>query len=927
MKLRLWLSLVLLLMSMSAWSQTDEVDILEEEGSYEELKSIMQNTGNQFIYAFFGKNMLLYFLEESDEIALVSEASNEQLTQMSKPFNAVVGQLFVIGMSAVYYLVVIYFVIKFSWYLFQEWWILQSKGESRSSGNERRGMIIKLLFFGGLALAPLPIESTIGDKTYHTNPLTAVFFHLLGETTRFSDEATSELVRSQRQTLTTLPLPAADAKQDSAMAMNLFFSCLRMQEYRENEGEYTETLNVYEQPNTSGQVWRGRAEIGDCGLDVKLGIDNSTDDDIQSLNLNSSDFNFEDGMFVNAQKSVLENVLKDQIARAYAVSKELVKEDEYSDMTEGNPLLLDFTAKEMGNDELARWSEDCPEIESWTSGKDSILIKDRVLLNQLSARCASFALTRAIVYPDTYSVLDQYLSSPSNQRKQIAMCVDEASVDAIMTGTFVSDYKLFNTSVSSERIESIALDACVLSLCSDSNLASGGMYACANAVDMYSTRYRDFKIADRGSIMLGFYMFNLFLHHPPSDVAKNVFNQLQFTFYDEPDGGINESGELELSIEFTVPEVTGRFQDMEHILNDMTDPLLEKDIPTISSVNEFGSVAQIVGFSRLLTCVQSPLQVKNGYVCNNVPQEFSRFGMEMIKGVVAFKTALVMGDSISRTGRYFSIGGKNKGSLEDMATTGVNSVVRKLGDFVLPVTAAGTVAALSELGDNIGFSVTDEFGNLNSSFWGDLAATVGVDAMFLAGMLGTDSALMSFIDGALLVGLLIGIVFGIILPLYPMVLVLSAMSKLLYLISKTLIMHGFKMVDAIFDADTSFMNQKTDTLWADWLAALLKLPLTTIGVILAWLMSNVIISKVLGSMSFAFETNDGPANGIIDTVVMITMALAVVAIIYNMILTVIESFYDFTVEWILGQMTNTPFGDQKAVGWKDAKGILTMMGR
>ena len=150
---------------------------------------------------------------------------------------------------------------------------------------------------------------------------------------------------------------------------------------------------------------------------------------------------------------------------------------------------------------------------------------------------------------------------------------------------------------------------------------------------------------------------------------------------------------------------------------------------------------------------------------------------------------------------------------------------------------------------------------------------------------------------------------------------------LLYLIIKTIVLHGFKLTDVVFDSDTGFLTERMDMLWADWLAALLKLPLTAIGVVLAWLMSNVVISKVMSSMSFTFETNDGAANGLIDTIVIIGMSLVVVGIVYNMVLTIIESFYDFTVEWVLGQMTNSPFGDQRAVGWKDAKGVLSMMGR
>ena len=919
------LLIVLMLFSGQVFSQESSSD--DAENRYEKLAKVMENTSNQFIYSFFGKGMLLYFLEDSENIDIVSGATEEELASLSKPFNSVLGQMFIAGLTAIYALSVLYFIVKLGWFIVNEVWVLQSKGESRMSGNERKGFAIKAVVLGGLVVLPVPLKTTLLEDEFFTNPLTAAFFHLLGETTRMGDESTAELVKSQRQTLTTLPLPAADAKQDSAMAMNTFFTCLRTQEYREQDSAYQEELRVYEQPGSSGQVLRGRVKIGTCGLDVRLGLDRSTDHDMQALNMNSETFNFEGDMFVNAQLSVLRQVLADQLNRGMSFSAELAKEDTYTDMNEGSPDLIRYTAQEMGNVELSRWSEACPEIEGWSSGSDSIMIKDRVLFNHLSARCSSYALTQALVYPDTYSVLDQYLSSPGNQRKQIAMCVDQATVDDVMRGIYVSNYKLLNTSESDTNIESIALDACVMDMCSESNLQDGGLYACANAVDMYSTRYRDYRIADRGSIMLGFYMFNLFLHHPPSDTAKNIFNQLQFTFYDAAEGVISEQGEPAITVDFTVPESTGDLSAQTNILSDITETLPNLGIPTISPAPEFGSIAKIVGFSRLLTCVQSPLQVKNGYVCNNVPQEFSRFGLELIKGAVAFKTALVMGDTVSRTGRYFSLSTKNTGSVEEGAATAVQSVISQAGNLILPAAGVLTASSLAELADNVGFSVTDEFGNLNSSMWADLGAAIGVNGMFVMSLMGSDTALMSFVDSALLIALIAGIVFGIIIPLFPMLLVLSALSKFLYLIIKTIVLHGFKLTDVVFDSDTGFLTERMDMLWADWLAALLKLPLTAIGVVLAWLMSNVVISKVMSSMSFTFETNDGAANGLIDTIVIIGMSLVVVGIVYNMVLTIIESFYDFTVEWVLGQMTNSPFGDQRAVGWKDAKGVLSMMGR
>ncbi|APD92445.1 hypothetical protein BM525_21540 (plasmid) [Alteromonas mediterranea] len=909
--------------STSALGQEDS----GAEDRYEQLAKIMENTSNQFTYAFFGKGMLLYFLEDATAINIVSEASDEELSRLSKPFNAVLGKLFIVGLTGIYALTVLYFLAKLGWFAVNEIWNLQAKGESRMSGKERKGFILKLTILGALVVMPVPLKTTLLDDKFYTNALTASFFHLLGETTRMSDESTEELVKSQRQTLTVLPLPASDAKQDSAMAMNVFFTCLRTQEYREQDDEYLESIKLFEQPGSGRQMVRGRVQIGECGLDIKLGIDRSTDNDMQALNLSSDSFDFESDMFAKAQIDILSRVISEQLERAKRFSSELAKEDTHRNMNEGSPTLLEYTSLERDNIELSRWTEDCAVIERWTSGSDSILIKDRVLFNHLSARCSSSLLTNALVYPDTYSVLDEYLSSPGSQRKQIAMCVDQAQANDIMNSVYVANYKLSNVFSSSPNIESIALEACVMDMCSDANLQDGGLYACANAVDLYSARYRDYRVADRGSMMLGFYMFNLFLHHPPSSTAKQIFNQLQFTFFDEEEGTIHEDGEPLITVSFNVPAATGDVQERGSILSDVTESLENLGIPTISPAPDFGDTAQIIGFSRLLTCIQSPLQIKNGYVCNNVPQEFSRFGLELLKGAVAFKTALLMGDTISRSGRFYKLTGVNSGSVEDAASTAMKSAVKNAGSLLLPAAGAATAGSLMQLADGIGFSVTDEFGNLNSSMWAELSAAIGVDVIFALGMLGTDSPLMSFVDSALLIALIAGVVFGVILPLFPMLLILSALAKFLYLIIKTLILHGFKMTDIIFESDTGILTEQMDMLWADWLAALLKLPLTVIGAVLAWLMSNVIISKVMSGMSFSFEVNDGATHGLIDTIVVIGVSLIVIIIIYNMVLTIIESFYDFTVEWLLGQMTNSPFGDQRAVGWKDAKGVLSMMGR
>lgn len=176
--------------------------------------------------------------------------------------------------------------------------------------------------------------------------------------------------------------------------------------------------------------------------------------------------------------------------------------------------------------------------------------------------------------------------------------------------------------------------------------------------------------------------------------------------------------------------------------------------------------------------------------------------------------------------------------------------------------------------------------------------------------------------------LIFGALFAYVIPFFPYVMVLAAVAGFIYLLMRTILMTGFKGVDAIFDDDAEILNEKTDSLWADWIAVLLKLPLTMIGVVLAWLMSNVVISHVLRHMKFETIFNSSSyIQQLIEAVMMIALPFGVIFVVFNMIMTIIESFYDFAVDWMLGRMTNSPFGDRKAFGMSETRSVMRLMGR
>ncbi len=320
---------------------------------------------------------------------------------------------------------------------------------------------------------------------------------------------------------------------------------------------------------------------------------------------------------------------------------------------------------------------------------------------------------------------------------------------------------------------------------------------------------------------------------------------------------------------------------------------------------------------RLMTCVRNPLQVYDGYVCGNIPQEFNTFGSNLLKLAIAGKTILVAGNAIKSTTpntESGSIGGRSV----------INGVMKSVA-----VVAGG--AASNTLIDELlngGFAITDEFGYLSKTDLVKYSAFSHTVYAFLYMLSESGDVVYDIIDKILTFMLIFGVLFAYVIPFFPYVMVLAAVAGFIYLLMKTILMTGFKGVDAIFDDDADILNEKTDSMWADWIAVLLKLPLTMVGVVLAWLMSNVIISHVLRHMKFETIFNSSSyLQQLVEAVMMIALPFGVIFVVFNMIMTIIESFYDFSVDWLLGRMTNSPFGDRKAFGMSETRSVMRFMGR
>lgn len=921
---RFFIALMFLFFAINAESAETPVELASDDGR--PIEAVMGNTSNQFIYSFFGKDLLLYYLTNKDEIDAVSEASDTDLASLSKPFNSVTGKLFMAGLTLLYLLCLGYFIYRSFSLLAHFGWVAQTHGDFKLDQREKIGLSVKVVLLGSLVVIPIPLKSDLVDNTFYTNLGTIVLFDLMGRFHERSDEALVSVIDSQRQSLKTLAMPAADSKMKDMQALNSFYTCTRLQYGRSNRGEYESTFDLFIK---DGDTLSGATKIGDCLLRVNLGIDTKSDLKISQIKKSTNGFSMNDTLFADAQKSTFKSLLEEIFSNSKRYSEQLSKESVSTSWDDGPFSFKSQTSLELEVPELKKWPEKCESNDLWVSPNGSKISKrDRFYFHHLTSRCQSKIVAQKLVYPDSYEAMSNYIGNGDRTQKEIALCVDSSSMNKVLgESRFVAQYGIGSTDPG--NIEKIALDSCVVNMCSASSLNEGGMYACANALDLFQTRLRDVKMQERGIMMLGFYMFDLFLHHPPSSSAKHVFNKFSITF--EPGGSLGKEDLQEgipfMSFDYEIPASSQHVVQKDQIVGSLLRGFSRLTLPTIYEPlvnNNF--VTELMGTDRLSSCVKNPLQIHGGYVCGNLPQEFSRFGLTLMKNVVTVKTLLTVGQSIGRM-RRANVG--DSGILTKGAQKEVDSAVR-----LMSITALNFISNDNEyfgkMFDNIvGFhyNVTDEFGYLNSSRVDQLMNNSLMTTIVFLSAYGESSSLISLIDSLLVFGIVISIVFAFAIPLFPMLIVLGAFIKYFYLLNTTIIMSGFKLVDAALDRDADFLSEELDRIFADWMALCLKFPLTLVGAFLAWLMSNVIISHVLSHIDLNVSTNDG-AQGVFDMVVILIVSFSIVFIVYNMIMTLIESFYDFTIEWVLGTMHSSPYSENtKAIGWKNSKEVLHLLGR
>ena len=117
----------------------------------------------------------------------------------------------------------------------------------------------------------------------------------------------------------------------------------------------------------------------------------------------------------------------------------------------------------------------------------------------------------------------------------------------------------------------------------------------------------------------------------------------------------------------------------------------------------------------------------------------------------------------------------------------------------------------------------------------------------------------------------------------------------------------------------------------------LKAPLLCMGLLTAWIITNSVITRIMGFLNFdtVFSSEYGYSlSNVIDSLVLMLAYLIFLWYIINITITIIEAFYEFATNWLTGNPSSRVYGKDVASGFlqkgstqRQTMGMLNPIGR
>lgn len=899
------LGFLLLLLPIFAHANVADVNIKDDPALYkvDTMDDVEKDLTKRFILGTLGKDALIYFLPNDAPDSLKNQIkglSAADVYRISKPFNSSIisGTLIIIAAFFLVALVTMLFYIV--------WVYAESLLRTQDSGEFLGGRWSKVftplkIVIGFLLIFPMFGQSHApfnnvnaslgqGSKSWNMGAFSLAQLAILssaGASSQQANIAFGEFIRAMPRHYPVIGMPNLVSKANFMGDLIDFMICAKST----HDAVINANFNRFDSDDKS--VYKLKIAAGKCELSGQVGYDEATETELKNnaqLKNLIGEVNY-----TNIQKSAITNALNNAFATASAVADRVIASESSSTIFK-TPM----------NADPSKWRDTCASIASLLP--NNAYDTDTILYTMYASNCMSKKFIEDL---SKTSYDSGYLYGETNYLRGSAfeLCVHEAGFTgkskAITFAKFKDDEFIYGPKYK-------LVKDCVAQSCSGDKA-----FECASAIHFAKSVADKEELAKMGWITGGANVYKIFSGYE-NVAARSIINKSNFgvEYYaftkKYSDLYANSAPILDsIPVVINAKNTTKSFGYSDFndyaIRKGQTGEALLMDKFRYKSFMDGGNDGWF-GIPKLQSCVEHPMQIYNGYLCGNVTEEVHLFGTKLLAVGLQVKLA-----SLFITQRAKKEPTKGAGSISKSSGLVVKGLQTVLG--------ASAPAAVGLLlgGTMVG---TDSFSDVDQEIWQQYPEVIGFIGAASAAAI-SDSDLISSSVSQLLnvftgLCLLLGVMFGFLMPLLPFGLWIIAVGGWIIALFEALVLcqiWGVVLISPSADHTSDAARKSTIIV----VSILLKAPLLVTGLIVAWLLNNILLSEMLMfsdvSTALALDTS-GMIKGLIDQLIVLVIYFVILYGMYNIIFSLIESFEKITIDVLFSGQSMSPFAQkQRNNGW------------
>jgi len=881
-------------------SKSEEVErIITEQLKINTLDELQKDLSNRLILGIFGKDALIYSLGTNVSegvIAEISMLSMSEVQEYAKPFN--IGNLngFLMILSSFFFVAFSVLAMYFCWVMFEALFNTQDSGEffgQRTSTlfSVLKGSTAMVLIIPAYGFSHKPFsdfKNSIDGTEYGSFSIAQLaVFKAMGLSNQFANHIWGSFVNNYQKAYPTLVLPNTYSKESEMKEILNFVMCVKA--YNSGQDSNVGFKRTHDSPGN----YQFRSRFKKCLLEGKIKYNAST---IKELKDDTS-FSKMVNDTVDYEKLFTETInrtLKDTFERADLYADILLRESsQLTDSLEKTGALVNPT----------NWRELCATPEGMLS-KGKLNSASLPLIQYYMEKCLSETFILSFIAKDINIARNSY-DSKVLSGYNIALCDDElAQQNGNRTFVKTSDIG------TSENATSKTLDQCLIDSCS----AEGGLYQCTSAIEFVKTSSENERMIKQGWLTAGAYSYALFSGFT-NNASQEIINSLSASFSIKPSKRIirHYTGDFNYKINSKSPTNTNVYEAFIKI-TDMTinsKDLLNAKKDTVALLMPSGGFAGkhnpdgMFGIYKFVTCSSNPMTITKGYTCGNVTEEMHDMGAKMVAMAIEIKiastAAQLFGFTKSRSPTTSAqASGKKISKFASMLNTSAN--------FYGPILKILGIGGASAMATGTAFSSIDSYWMQNPEVY------IALIALFT----GEIEFMITFMDYLFGILILLGLVFGFVLPLLPYFLWILVIAGWATMILESLIVAPVWAATLISPSnDHTSRTAKKGLLII--MTIMMRAPFMVIGLVLAWLLSNALIGSLLEIANISdalLLSNSSGVDGYIDLFVKLIVYVSLVYFIYNLVFSIIEGFYEIGSNWLFGSSLSPFAAKDRSEKWR-----------